>query len=56
MNINEAVEKFSSGDSLKKTEIKEVFLSIMNNECNDAEIIAFLMTLKTKVETVEEIA
>ena len=56
MNINEAVEKFSSGDSLKKTEIKEVFLSIMNNECNDAEIIAFLMTLKTKGETVEEIA
>ena len=56
MNINEAVEKFSSGDSLKKSEIKEVFLSIMNNECNDAEIIAFLMTLKTKGETVEEIA
>ena len=55
MNINEAVEKFSSGDSLKKNEIKEVFLSIMNNECNDAEIISFLMTLKTKGETVEEI-
>ncbi len=55
MNINEAVEKFSSGNSLKKSEIKEVFLSIMNNECNDAEIIAFLMTLKTKGETVEEI-
>ena len=55
MNINEAVEKFSSGDSLKKSEIKEVFLSIMNNECNDAEIISFLMTLKTKGETVEEI-
>jgi anthranilate phosphoribosyltransferase len=32
MNINEAVEKFSSGKSLKKGEIKEVFLSIMNNE------------------------
>ena len=56
MNINEAVEKFSSGENLKKNEIKEVFLSIMNNECNDAEIIAFLMTLKTKGETVEEIA
>ena len=56
MNINEAVEKFSSGNSLKKNEIKEVFLSIMNNECNDAEIISFLMTLKTKGETVEEIA
>ena len=55
MNINEAVEKFSSGNSLKKNEIKEVFLSIMNNECNDAEIISFLMTLKTKGETVEEI-
>ncbi len=55
MNINEAVEKFSSGSSLKKNEIKEVFLSIMNNECNDAEIISFLMTLKTKGETVEEI-
>ena len=49
------LEKFSSGNSLKKSEIKEVFLSIMNNECNDAEIIAFLMTLKTKGETVEEI-
>jgi anthranilate phosphoribosyltransferase len=56
MNINEAVEKFSSGESLKKNEIKEVFLSIMNNDCNDAEIIAFLMTLKTKGETVDEIA
>ena len=55
MNINEAVEKFSSGNSLKKNEIKKVFLSIMNNECNDAEIISFLMTLKTKGETVEEI-
>ena len=38
-----------------ENEIKEVFLSIMNNECNDAEIISFLMTLKTKGETVEEI-
>ena len=56
MNINEAVEKISSGDSLKKNEIKEVFLSIMNNKCNDAEIISFLMTLKTKGETVEEIS
>lgn len=55
MNINEAVEKFSSGKSLEKSEIKEVFLSIMNNECDDAEIISFLMTLKTKGETVEEI-
>jgi anthranilate phosphoribosyltransferase len=56
MNINEAIEKFSSGNSLKKNEIKEVFLSIMKNECNDAEIISFLMTLKTKGETVEEIS
>jgi len=55
MNINEAIEKISSGDSLKKEEIKKVFLSIMNNECNDAEIISFLMTLKTKGESVEEI-
>jgi len=28
----------------------------MKNECNDAEIISFLMTLKTKGETVEEIS
>ena len=56
MNINEAIEKFSSGNSLKKNEIKEVFLSIMKNECSDAEIISFLMTLKTKGETVEEIS
>ena len=55
MNINEAIEKISSGISLKKEEIKKVFLSIMNNECNDAEIISFLMTLKTKGESVEEI-
>ena len=55
MNINEAIEKISSGNSLKKEEIKKVFLSIMNNECNDAEIISFLMTLKTKGESVEEI-
>ena len=56
MNINEAIEKISSGDSLKKNEIKEVFLSIMKNECDDAEIISFLMALKTKGETVEEIS
>ena len=55
MNINEAIEKISSGNSLKKEEIKKVFLSIMNNECNDTEIISFLMTLKTKGESVEEI-
>ena len=55
MNINEAIEKISSGTDLKKEEIKKVFLSIMNNECSDAEIISFLMTLKTKGESVEEI-
>ena len=55
MNINEAIEKISSGTDLKKEEIKKVFLSIMNNECSDTEIISFLMTLKTKGESVEEI-
>ena len=55
MNINEAIEKISSGTGLKKEEIKKVFLSIMNNKCSDAEIISFLMTLKTKGESVEEI-
>ena len=47
MNINEAIEKISSSNDLEKEEIKKVFLSIMKNECNDAEIISFLMTLKT---------
>ena len=55
MNINEAIEKISSSNDLEKEEIKNVFLSIMKNECNDAEIISFLMTLKTKGESVEEI-
>ena len=55
MNINEAIEKISSSNDLEKEEIKKVFLSIMKNECNDAEIISFLMTLKTKGESVEEI-
>ena len=55
MNINEAIEKISSSNDLEKEEIKKVFLSIMKNECNDDEIISFLMTLKTKGESVEEI-
>ncbi len=55
MKINEAIEKISNGNSLKKNEIKEVFQAIMKNECNDAEIISFLISLKTKGETIEEI-
>ncbi len=55
MNITEATEKISSKQDLEHDEIKSVMSSIMSGECTEIEIISFLMSLKTKGESIVEI-
>ena len=55
MNITEATEKISSKQDLEHDEIKSVISSIMSGECTEIEIISFLMSLKTKGESIVEI-
>ena len=56
MNITEATEKISSKQDLEHDEIKSVMSSIMSGECTEIEIISFLMSLKTKGESIVEIS
>ncbi len=54
--ITELLEKISHGINLEESEANKAMLAIMNGELTNAQIAGFLMGLKTKGETVDEIA
>lgn len=49
------LEKLSDGVSISETEMKEAVGKILNEDVTDSEIAAFLMALKSKGESMEEI-
>lgn len=53
--IREAIFNLSQGKDLSLTETKEVMAEIMSDKTTPAQIAAFLIALKIKGETVEEI-
>jgi anthranilate phosphoribosyltransferase len=54
--IKNLLEKLADQQDLRLNEAKEVMLNIMNGEVNQSQMAAFLMALKVKGETAEEIA
>ncbi len=54
--VNEALLKITSGEDLSFEESQKVMDSIMNGECPDVMISAYLTALAVKGETVDEIA
>ena len=55
MDIKQALVRIASQGHLSQQEMSDVMRSIMTGECTDAQIGAFLMGLRMKGETVEEI-
>ena len=53
--IHEAIEKLNNKKNLSEKDMEEVFTEIMQGEVVTEEITAFLLLLKEKKETVEEI-
>jgi len=53
--IKEAIFNLSQGKDLNSTETEQVMAEIMSDETTSAQIAAYLMALKMKGETVEEI-
>ena len=53
--IKEALKKLSEGINLSEKEAQGVMLQIMQGETSESQIAAYLMGLRTKGETVEEI-
>ncbi len=53
--MKKILEKLLRGENLSKNEANNIMLSIMSGEFNDAEIAGFLIALRAKGETVEEI-
>ena len=56
MNIKESLNKITGGENLKFEEMQEVTLNIMTGKATDAQIGAFLVALRMKGETIDEIA
>ena len=56
MNIKSALNKLSNGKDLNQNEMRSAMNVIMSGEASEAQIAAFLMGLRVKGETVEEIA
>ena len=55
MNIQEAIKTVVAGQNLSVQQATEVFGSIMNGGATDAQIAAFIVALRMKGETPEEI-
>ncbi len=55
MDIKLALSRFAGHGHLSQQEMKQVMRAIMSGECTDAQIGAFLMGLRMKGETVDEI-
>ena len=56
MNIQEAIAKVIEGKDLRRDEMTDAMNQIMSGEATDAQIGAFLIALRVKGESVEEIA
>jgi len=56
MNISEAIAQLAAGKSLSREQTAQCMSQIMSGEATDAQIAGFLIALKVKGETVEEIA
>lgn len=54
--IKEYIEKITSGNNLTIEEAYNAMTAIMNGACNNSQIAGFLLALKTKGETPEEVA
>ena len=54
--IREATKTIKEGNSLPTTEMTQVMDSIMEGQCKDPEIKAFLVALHEKGETSDELA
>ncbi|MGB0911739.1 MAG: anthranilate phosphoribosyltransferase, partial [Nitrospirales bacterium] len=54
--IKDCIAKLAEGSDLSEQEAKETMLHIMQGETSDAQIAAYLMGLRTKGETVDEIS
>ncbi|MFT4674747.1 MAG: anthranilate phosphoribosyltransferase, partial [Reinekea sp.] len=55
MDIKQALERIAGHGDLSHSEMSDVMRAIMTGACSDAQIGAFLMGLRMKGETVEEI-
>ncbi len=55
MNMKEALHRIASNLDLSRDEMKEVMRIVMNGEATDAQIGGFLMGLRLKSETIDEI-
>lgn len=55
MTIQEAIRSVTSGSCLSTGETRSVFNQIMGGEATDAQIAAFIVALRMKGETVDEI-
>jgi anthranilate phosphoribosyltransferase len=54
--IKEAISKVVTGTSLSEAEAETVMREIMQGEATDAQISAYITSLRMKGETVEEIS
>ncbi|WP_086930936.1 anthranilate phosphoribosyltransferase [Agarilytica rhodophyticola] len=55
MNIREALSKIVVGESLSQADMREVMQLVMNGEATQAQIGGFLVALRMKGETIDEI-
>ena len=55
MNMQEAIAKVIGGDDLRRDEMADAMNQIMSGEATDAQIGAFLIALRLKGESVDEI-
>ncbi|TNE72044.1 MAG: anthranilate phosphoribosyltransferase [Gammaproteobacteria bacterium] len=55
MDMKEALNRIASNLDLSREEMKDVMRIVMNGEATDAQIGAFLMGLRLKSETIDEI-
>ncbi|MCK7547570.1 anthranilate phosphoribosyltransferase [Marinobacter koreensis] len=55
MDMKQALNRIASNLDLSREEMKEVMRIVMNGEATDAQIGAFLMGLRLKSETIDEI-
>ena len=55
MKINEAIDKLANNQDLTEDQTREVLNIIMQGNATDSQIAGFLLALRTKGETVEEI-
>ncbi|HEY8329787.1 MAG TPA: anthranilate phosphoribosyltransferase, partial [Pseudomonas sp.] len=55
MEIKEALNRVAGNLDLSTAEMQDVMRLIMTGQCSDAQIGAFLMGLRMKSETIDEI-